>query len=291
MPPVASVHNTSWYGPGWKNRKRSRVRTILPVWVENSEISSLVVEVFPLRVWVMVGTTTLVPSGVMSVLPRSIVRTPSLLRKVAMSLLDRRSWPGAVVSSRRTWAVLSYLPPHCWNASVRPSADQERARPIGLKLPIHPVPGHAHTRCAPVASVNTSMAGPRGPGPGLACRASASLLPSGEIARPVIWSVVVLSGRCSGVRLALCAAGSMRRRKNFARVAPSRFSAAGPRFPGPIHHQRWADRTNVRSSAAPLTKVKMPLGMGGLIVASTVPVAVARTAACLVIVGEPMSCT
>ena len=80
----------------------------------------------------------------------------------------------------------------------------------------------------------------------------------------------------SGVSRAARVAGSKRSRKKTTRVAPSRISAACPRLPGVICHQRCAASTNVRSSAAPLMKVNPRYGRGGVTVASTWPVAVAR---------------
>ena len=50
-------------------------------------------------------------------------------------------------------------------------------------------------------------------------------------------------------------AGSNRSRKNAIGVVLSRVCAATPSVPDVVSHHRWAARTNVRSSAAPVTNV------------------------------------
>ena len=76
---------------------------------------------------------------------------------------------------------------HCWNASVRPSAVQDSTSPLfPALLVIGPPRGHLHTRCDPVATLKTGIAGP----PAEASRlATASLVPSGESAMPDVIKV------------------------------------------------------------------------------------------------------
>ena len=68
----------------------------------------------------MTGAMTREPSGVIAMLP---ALSSSNCHCAACLLDERRSPPGAPVSSRRTLAVV--LPCPSWNASVRPSAAQE----------------------------------------------------------------------------------------------------------------------------------------------------------------------
>ena len=79
------------------------------------------------------------------------------------------------------------------------------------------------------------------------------------------------AGRAAGSAGPCAVAGSNRSRKNTIGVVPSRCSAATPRVPDAIGHQRWAARTNVRSSAAPLTKVNLPWAGAAVTVASDLP--------------------
>ncbi len=111
----------------------------------------------------------------MNVLRSLKVSTLVLFRKVRTILADVRLLPGAVVSSSRTFAVSSSLPPHSWNSSVLPLAVQEKIWPLGFQLPIQPLPGQVHCRIAPVASVTTWID---------LRKSSASLVPSGETASP-----------------------------------------------------------------------------------------------------------
>src|SRR5437868_2208631 len=100
--------------------------------------------------------------------------------------------------------------------------------------------------------------------------ATASLFPSGDKARPSAWiHVPDTVGVGRAVSFAVPAAGSSRSAKNFITTRPL---AVG--WPAGC-----AASTNVRSSAAPVTQVKVAYGRGGRTVASTAPVAVARTTA------------
>src|SRR5436190_20861250 len=103
----------------------------------------------------VVAVTILVPSGVMSVFPRLKLITPALAGNATTGLADRMLLPGAVMSRTRTCAVLWNFPPHCWNASFRPSAVHENGWPDGLKFPAQPPTGSSHSLFAPVASVMT----------------------------------------------------------------------------------------------------------------------------------------
>src|SRR5690349_12856769 len=138
--------------------------------------------------------------------------------------------------------------PHCWNASVVPSAVQEKTWPTGLLLPIQPPPGQAQDRIAPVARVTTWMDWPR---------SRASLVPSGDTVIPASWAEGIVSGTARWASLAVWVAGSKVMRKNTVGVVLSRFWAGIPAWPEAMGQYRWAARTKVRSSSAALTQVKI----------------------------------
>src|SRR5690242_19412385 len=89
--------------------------------------------------------------------------------------------------------------PHCWNASVVPSAVQEKTWPNLLKLPIQPSPCQAQDRIAPVARVTTWMDWRR---------SRASLVPSGDTVMPASWADWIVSGTARRASLAVWVAGS-----------------------------------------------------------------------------------
>lgn len=137
------------------------------------------------------------------------------------------------------------LPTHCWNASVRPSAVQESTSPLPpALLVIGPPPGHVQTCLAPVARLNTSIAGP-GPPPRPPRRATASLLPSRVSANPDIVARAGTAGMGSGVSGPGRPPAPRRRRKNLVAVA----SVNDPRAHRVTFHL-FAARTKVRPSPA-----------------------------------------
>ena len=82
-------------------------------------------------------------------------------------------------------------------------------------------------------------------------------MPSGDSVIPARWVREVVSGMARRASLATWVAGSKVIRKNTVGVVVSRFSAGIPAWPEAIGQYRWAARTNVRSSAAALTQVKI----------------------------------
>jgi hypothetical protein len=172
---------------------RSSEATTFPVRVENVVIASCSGRDCP-RGTMVVPVTILVPSGVMSVFPGLKVMTPARFGNVTTSLADRRLPPGAVVSRTRTCAVPWNFPPHCWNASFRPSAVHENGWPNGLKFPAQPPTGSIHSLFAPVASVMTWID---------RRKLRASLLPSGESPMPPTCAASSLSGRATAVSVAV----------------------------------------------------------------------------------------
>src|SRR5262249_11445345 len=112
--------------------------------------------------------------------------------------------PAAAVSSRRAWAVAPlWVRVSSWNSSLRLSAAQDSDRaanalgPRGTLQPIHPAPGHAHSRTDPVAREKISILAPTWGLRGLKTD-MASLLPSGDTARPE--RLLVSGGSGSGLR-------------------------------------------------------------------------------------------
>ena len=198
--------------------------------------------------------TIFVPSGVMIELPIGPVLAWPWPTKLTAGLVARRLPPGAVVSSRRTCV----MPPDWvqnWKARICPSAVQESGWPPGLALPtqVPPegvVPGQAQRREDPVASVTILISA--------VCWARASLLPSGDTPMPPSCSAGGPATRDNRVSCAVRVRGSNRSRKNTTGVVLSRCCATAPSVPDVTFHQRWAARTNVRSSAAPLTNVNEP---------------------------------
>src|ERR1051326_40008 len=104
---------------------------------------------------------------------------------------------------------------------------------------------------------------------------TASEVPWGDSAKFHSWLSAPKAGMGNGVSLVRklpdALAGLIRSRKNF---------VAGAQ-PGPVgaHPARRAPSTKVRPSPAAVTPSKVPYGRGGVKVASTAPVAVARTTA------------
>ena len=110
----------------------------------------------------------------------------------------------AAVSSRRAWAVTPLWVRVCsCNSNLRLSAAQDSERPAnasgprGVLQPIHPAPGHAHSRTAPVTREKIWILAPTWELRGLKTD-MASLLPSGDTARPE--RLLVSGGSGSGLR-------------------------------------------------------------------------------------------
>src|SRR5215469_10254369 len=206
VPPERLVHRTSWVCPGYipLSRQLPRTRTALPVRTENSVNARS--DVSGRLVSDTVAQTILVPSGVMRALKPSMTLTalPCTNRRLSCSpfhcttslLFEGKLSPGAAVSRRRTSML---LPAHCWNASVLSSAAQDSTLPLPPALLVMgPPPGQVHARSAPVARVNTWIAGP-GPPPRPPRNAMASLLPSGDRAMPEICACAGSGGMGNGV--------------------------------------------------------------------------------------------
>jgi hypothetical protein len=151
------------------------------------------------------GATSLVPSPVMS--GTSVIRCPALLCSQPASLLGMgirvleasRLPTGAAVSSRRSCAgMFPFLARVLTlNSSVRLSASHDSAPLLTSRdsSPVVPLPGHTHCRPAPVASEKTWIVEPVCLWPGHSD--TASLLPSGDSARPEMISVSGGMGRAA----------------------------------------------------------------------------------------------
>src|SRR5262249_24227384 len=126
-------------------------------------------------------------------------------------------------------------------------ADRAKLGRKGLKLPIQPPRGQVQVRVAPVVSFMIWMD---------LRKSRASLVPSGETPIPARSVARIFPGTVSLVRWAVHVAGAKVSRKKATCVVLSRFWARAPACPEATFHQRWAASTNVRSSAAPLTKLK-----------------------------------
>src|SRR5438552_10115265 len=243
------------------------VPSALPVLAENSLTT----------IWVAWRVTAmamiLVPSGVMIALPAT--EPLGQLGNVAARALAHRSPPGAVVSSKRTlmawpasWSTARVLPSAVHDNELAPSSSADIYP--SMRAPCAP----RHTRTDPLRRSNSLSS----EGPDWLPRATASLPPSGDSAMPLI--ALPMPGRSgcagagSGVRRAMSAAGSRRSRKNA--VALRAAGAGADPVTGP---RPYAASTKVRSSAAPVTQVKLPYPRGGLRVARTAPGAVALTPA------------
>src|SRR5579859_7061435 len=201
--PDALAHHTPVECASEAVRRWYRIRTGFPVRTENSVIVNPNI-LGGADAWKN-EATSVAPSPVMSGVPimrwRSLLCCqPTSVAGTGIGVLEASRLPaGAAVSSRRSCPGHPFLVRVVtWNSSVRLSASHE----FGLLptprayWPIVPGPGQTHCRPAPVASEKTWILEPVCPWAGRS--ETASLLPSGDSARPE--TVAVSGGMGRGTR-------------------------------------------------------------------------------------------
>src|SRR5689334_19717490 len=171
------------------------------------------------------------------------------------------SEPAARVSSSRT--VLPQMNETCWLSAVQDTASvftPNQTMPPALGTHSAQV-RVLQARLVPVARSNTSSFSAY---PTISLRPAARRVPSGDRAMswiPVPAGTSAASSAVRVIRVPARAAGSMRSRKKRWEGKGGTAGGCGP----------CADRTNVRSSAAPVTPGHDTYGLGGVILARTAP--------------------